>query len=198
MVLQRKTIGLMLAITLLITETLLGGCSQKSVSSDSPKTTSPQSDQNHTALLKQADELFKQDKLRLTTSGEFGLRSSQKEIEAKWGKADPDSKKDELKYSKHATTFKIANDLTDSGGQWLVYSLYTTDKSYTSITYDEVKKTLGKAQYDAIDKNEDTGKPEGIVGYNDPDGSLNVLEFRFSVKDGKMDKISSVVITENN
>ncbi|WP_028776674.1 DUF4309 domain-containing protein [Shimazuella kribbensis] len=184
---MKKTVkGLMIGT--LAVGTVLGGLlisKNFSSASDTPTIQVPvkQNHENHEQLLKQTLDLAKEGKV--ITSEEFGRYSSKKSIIAKWGEPDKDSKNGILKYSKHATQFYIGDS---NNYKKSVYLLETTDKSYASVTYDEVKrsKALGKGgEY----KDRNTAYIIYAVGEND-------LRFIFSVD--KKGKISNLKYVEVN
>lgn len=152
--------------------TILGGIvvTQTACSAKDIQSAPAQTQQDHAKLLKQTRDLA--NKGRVITSEEFGLYSTQKEIESKWGKPDSDSNRaeGEWKYSKHSTFFFLGNDNTDSGGVSTVFQLKTLDKQYASVTAKEVQKTLGEGMVD---------KEAGYIAYEVE--NANTLVFYFHV-----------------
>ncbi|WP_028777940.1 DUF4309 domain-containing protein [Shimazuella kribbensis] len=182
MITQKKSIKGMLVVALAVGTLLTGWVSTGEAQANSnPKSSVQQSTkQNHAQLLQQTKKLAAQGKVK--TSGEFKIGSSQKEIEKKWGKADKDSKDGEMKYSKRHTRFEI-DDF--DGHKQSAFLLQTFDKSYSSVTYEELKKELGTG-------GEYKEKNSGYVSYN-ADG--NTLTFYFTVNKGKFEKITHVEVT---
>lgn len=178
---NKKRLGKGMLVATLAVGTLLGGlvAAQPSYAANNLQTA--QTQQDHAKLLKQTMQLAKQGKVK--TSGEFGLFSSRKSIEAKWGKADKDSKSWQSKYSKHATIFEFADF---DGHKDSVYLVQTTDKSYSDVTYQEVKKVFGKgSEYKGIDG--------GYVSYQAGD---HTLSFNFYTdKKGNLTKIKNIEVT---
>jgi hypothetical protein len=137
--------------------------------------------ENHTALLDQTKELATKGKV--VTSEEFGIYSTQKAIENKWGKADKNSPEGELRYSKRSTAFYL--DKFDTPTE-AVYLLKTTDKRYANISYSEVKKRLGKGS-------EYKGNDSAHISYDAKDYALT---FYFPVdKQGKIGNVKSVEVS---
>lgn len=87
----------------------------------------------HQATLNNIKKLAFQGKT--INSENFGLHSKASDIEKKWGKPDYQSK-GALTYKKRGMDFDLRFGK--------VVKIYSTDKSYQSITYQEVKQTLGK------------------------------------------------------
>lgn len=177
---NKKNLGKGILVATLAVGTILGGlvAAQPSFAA---KTTQAQTQQDHAKLLKQTMQLAKQGKVK--TSGKFGLSSTRKSIETKWGKADTDSQRGQLKYSKRATIFEVADW---DGHKDSVFLLQTTDKSYANVTYQEVKKAFGKGS-------EYKGADGGYISYQAGD---NVLNFNFHAdKKGNLTKIKNVEVT---
>ncbi|WP_028776614.1 DUF4309 domain-containing protein [Shimazuella kribbensis] len=130
---MNKKINLLIATTLTV-GTLLAGVTQ--IGGASAATNTPTAQEKK--LLIETRDLSKKGKV--TTSEEFGIGSTPKQIEKKWGKKDGNSEDAELKYSKHQTVFYIPNE----DPKPKVFALATTDKNYQSITPNEVKQVLGK------------------------------------------------------
>jgi hypothetical protein len=182
MITQRKSVKGMLVVAFTVGTLLTGLVStgEAHATSKPHSITQIQTKQNNKQLLQQTKKLAAQGKVK--TSGEFKIGSSQKEIEKKWGKADKDSKSGEMKYSKRQTRFEI-DDF--DGHKQSAFLLQTYDKSYSSVTYEELKKELGAG-------GEYKGKKDGYVSY-DVDG--NTLTFYFTVNKGKFEKITHVEVT---
>ncbi|MCH5585164.1 YjgB family protein [Shimazuella sp. AN120528] len=186
---NKKDFGKGILVATLAVGTLFGGliATQPSYAANNIHAAQAHNEQNHAKLLKQTMQLA--NKGKVISSGEFGIYSSQKSIESKWGKPDSDSNRaeGEMKYNKHATLFYVGDDVTDHGGETVVYQLQTTDKRYASVTYKEIQKTLGKG-YVYKDKN------GGFVSYEVADAKS--LTFYFNVdKKGNFTKIKYVEIT---
>lgn len=142
--------------------------------------------QKHAKLLQHTKELAKQGKVTTTEKDGIGIGTSRKEIEKKWGK--PTEKlTSEDRYDNRSTTFLFDDDKKET-----VYWIFTTDKNYRSISYEELKRTLGKPSeesHDDVDKNAyqlvyKTGKYE--------------LNFEFQKKNGKMGNIQLVHVVDRS
>jgi hypothetical protein len=133
--------------------------------------------QKHTQLLKQTIHLAQQGMVK---SSEFGLYSTRKEIEAKWGKADRDSQFGELKYTKRHMIFNFSTDKHES-----IWFLSTTDKNYFSVTYVDLKKTLGKPYAEYTDDSDPSyysvlykagENTVSFIFHRDKQGKLNTIQ----------------------
>jgi hypothetical protein len=182
---MKKTVKTIMVTTLAI-GTLITGFSYVNGAQASEQTHTMQvsEKQNHARLLKHTKELAKQGKVITTEKFGFGIGTPLKDIEAKWGQ--PTSKTDgESQYENRSTAFNFSFDKKHT-----TYWVYTTDKSYKSVSYEEMKRTLGKPvsefHYEE-DKNDyqvvyETGKYE--------------LNFHFYKKNGKLGNIQSVDVVD--
>jgi hypothetical protein len=145
---MKKSVKTIMITTLAIGALLTGWSNENKVQASNQTNTKQETvKENHVQLLKQTRELAKQGKVK--ASKEFRIGSTPKEIVAKWGEADKSSDEYELKYSKRYITFYLDD-------QKNVGSLWTNDKSYQNVTYEEVKKAYGKPRMESYDKDNQT------------------------------------------
>ncbi|WP_028778852.1 DUF4309 domain-containing protein [Shimazuella kribbensis] len=189
---MKKTVKKIMVTTLAI-GTLITGFSYVNGAQASEQTHTMQvsEKQNHKQLLLQTKKLA--DQGRVITSKDLGIGSSRRAIEAKWGKPDKNSKKFDLKYSKHSTNFYFS---VDDEKQKSAFNVETSDKRYSAVTYDEVKKTFGKANEEWFEQN-DEGEFEYYVSYVVAGKKHYDLQFCFySDKNGKKGKFKHVAVND--
>ncbi|MCH5585799.1 YjgB family protein [Shimazuella sp. AN120528] len=142
--------------------------------------------QNHAKLLKHTKELAKQGKVITTEKFGFGIGTPRKDIEAKWGQ--PTRKWDgESDYDNRSTAFNFSYDKKHT-----VFWVYTTDKSYKSVSYEETKRILGKPTSESHD---DEDKNAYSIVYRTGKYELN---FHFYKKKGKLGNIQSVDVVDRS
>lgn len=131
---KRSALAFSLATGLLVTGTAITTI-KTTHAAHNTKVVTLMHQQSHKQTIKKIKKLATQGKT--VNSEKFALQSKTNDIVKKWGKPDEGSDANYLYYNKRGMSFHAQKGK--------VVGIFSVDKSYFDITYEEVKQTLGKS-----------------------------------------------------